>query len=63
MRTGSLKTLCIAGLSKPDQVVLVMEELQHCTDLRELDLKFLELELSLSDEVRHVPFVCNASTV
>ena len=58
MRTGSLKTLCIGGLSKPDQVVQVLEELQHCTHLREL-----ELELYLSDKVSHVPFVRNASTI
>ena len=43
--------MCIGELSKPDQVVQVLEELQHCTCLREL-----ELELSLLDEVRHVPF-------
>ena len=66
MRTGSLKTLCIGGLSKPDHVVQVMEELQHCTDLRELELKLLALEaaslhstqelgleLELFDTVRH----------
>ena len=62
MRTGSLKTLCIGDLSDPDQVVQVLEELQHCTDLRELELE-LKLKLSLSDKVNHVPYVCNASTV
>ena len=56
MKTGSLKTLRIGTLSEPDQVVQVLEELQHCIDLREL-----ELRLSWSDEVRHVPFECNAS--
>ena len=65
MRTGSLKTLCIGGLSEPDHVVQVLEELQHCTDLRELELrlKLLEFGLDLPDKVSHVPFVCNASTV
>ena len=58
MRMGSVKTLGIGGLSKPDQLVQVLEELPHCTLLSEL-----ELGLSLSDEVRHVTFVCNASTV
>ena len=58
MRTGSLKTLCIGELSEPDQVLQVLEELPNCTDLREL-----ELGLTVSDEVSHVPFVRNASTV
>ena len=58
MRTGSLKSLCICGLSKPDQVVQVVEELPLCTHLKEL-----ELGLYLLDKVRHVPFVRNASTV
>ena len=58
MRAGSLKTLGIHGLSKPDQVVQVLEELPHCAHLSEL-----ELDLSWSDEVRHVTFVCSASTV
>ena len=51
MRTGSLKTLDIGALSKPDQLVQVLEELPHCTLLSELRLG---LWLSLSDEVRHV---------
>ena len=58
MRAGSLKTLGIGELSKPDQVVQVLEELPHCTHLSEL-----ELDLFLSDKVRHVTFVCSASTV
>ena len=49
MRAGSLKTLDIGELSKPDQVVQVLEELPHCTHLSEL-----KLDLSWSDEVRHV---------
>ena len=60
MRAGSLKTLGIGELSEPDQVVQVLEELPHCTHLSELEL---ELDLSRSDEVRHVTFVCSASTV
>lgn len=56
MRRGSLKTLCIGELSKPDQVVQVLEELSHCTQLRELELKLkilqLDLGLSQSDKVR-----------
>ena len=65
MRTRSLKTLGIGGLFKPDQLVQVLEELPHCTHIRELELNFylLELMLFLSDKVRHVPFLCNASTV
>ena len=48
MRAGSLKTLGIGRLFKPDQVVQVLEELPHCTHLSELELA---LDLSLSDEV------------
>ena len=58
MRAGSLKTLGIGNLSEPDQVVQVLKELPHCTHLIEL-----ELDLFLSHEVRHVTFVCSASTV
>ena len=47
MRAGSLKTFGIGPLNKSDQVVQVLKELPHCTHLS-------ELELSLSDEVRHV---------
>ena len=57
MRRGSLKTLCIGELSKPDQVVQVLEELSHCTQLRELELKLkipqFDLDLYQSDEVRY----------
>ena len=56
MRAGSLKTLGIGPLIKPE-VLQVLEELPHCTHLSEL-----ELRLSLSDEVRHVTFVYSAST-
>ena len=57
MRRGSLKTLCIGELSKPDHVVQVLEELSHCTELRELELKLkilqFDLDLYQSDEVRY----------
>ena len=58
MRAGSLKTFGIGGLSEPDQVVQVLEKLPHCTHLSEL-----QLDLYQSDKVRHVTFVCSASTV
>ena len=54
MRAGSLKTLGIGRLSEPDQVGQMLEELPHCTHLRELG------DLSRSDEVRHVTIVCSA---
>ena len=65
MRAGSLKTLRIDGLSEPDPVMQVMEELPHCTHLSELnlDLNLSLLDLLWLDEVRHVTFVCSASTV
>ena len=60
MRAGSLKTLGIGPLNKPDQVVQVLGELPHCTHLSKLQLEFA---LFLSEEVRHVTFVYSASTV
>ena len=47
IRTGSLKTLGIGELFKPDQIVQVLEELPHCTHISELSLA-----LSPSDKVR-----------
>ena len=60
MRAGSIKILGIGRLSEPEQVVQVLKELPYCTHLSKLAL---ELDLPLSDEVRHVTFVCSASTV
>ena len=66
MRTGSLKTLGIGGLSEPDQLVQVLKELPHCTRISVLRLWLFqsdEDEEFLSYEVRPVTFVCNVSTV
>ena len=59
LRTGSLKILGIGALSKPDQVLQVLKQVPHSTQIAELEFKLwfpqLELDLSLSDEVRPVP--------
>ena len=48
MGTGTLNTLGIVRLSKPSQIVQVLEKLPHCTHLSEL-----ELWLYQSQKVRH----------
>ena len=60
-----LKTLVIGDLYEPGQLLQVLEELPHCTLLTELRLELIEWMswLSRSDEVGHVNFVCNASTL